>query len=120
MPLVGTKVRVHLNLHRHRAGLADAWCITVKGRVVANVATVCIRDVKPVFNRNKQAFTASGNKRTVHAWLEGYLCPAPKGERTEITYNPHRTCEFTTRDGCEISGASFVVFTSDHRAWTME
>lgn len=123
LPPIGTKVRVHLNLHRAAKGLPDSWSITVGGKNVAYVADVAIRDVTPKYLRTKQAFTCAGNKRTVHAWLEGTLCEAPAGERTEICYNPVKRpqlTEFHTREGKTVSSARYVVFTADRRAWMVE
>lgn len=120
LPAIGTKVRVHLNLHRAAKGLPDAWSVTVGGKNVAYVADVALKDVTPKYLRSKQAFTCAGNKRTVHAWLEGTLCVAPEGERTEVCYNPvkrRELREFHTRSGETVSAARYVVFTSDRRAW---
>ena len=121
LPANGTRVRVHLNLHRARAGMPDAWSVTIAGRVVANVARVALCDAMPRFLASKQSFSmVPGNKRTVHAWLEGTLCAPATGTKTEITYNPKRSAAFHTRDGRLISHCARVEFTPDHKAWIIE
>lgn len=123
LPRLGTRVRVHLNLHRAAKGMPDAWSITVGGKNVAYVAYVAIADVTPKYLRTKQAFTCAGNKRTVHAWLEGTLVGySPQGKRTRVCYNPVTRPdmrEFHTPDGKVITHAAHVVFTSDHKAWVV-
>lgn len=124
LPPIGTRVRVHLNLHRAAAGLADAWSVTVGGRNVAYVASVCLRDVTPKYLRTKQAGTLAGGKRTVHAWLEGTLCVPPTRPvtRTRVLYNPKarpQYTEFHTPNGETITGAAYVAFTADRRAWIL-
>lgn len=122
LPPMGTKVRVHLNLHRAAKGLPDAWSVTIGGKNVAYVAQVALRDVTPKYLRTKQAFTCAGNKRTVHAWLEGTLCAVPTGTRTQVCYNPVARPdlrEFHTRDGKTITSAKHVVFTADRKAWVV-
>lgn len=125
LPAIGTRVRVHLNLHRAAKGLPDAWSITIAGKNVAYVASVCLRDVTPKYLRTKQAGTLAGGKRTVHAWLEGTLCDMPAGEVetwecVRVCYNPKarpQCTEFHTPTGATITGARYVAFTGDRRAY---
>lgn len=121
LPPIGTRVRVHLNLHRAAKGMPDAWSVTVGGKNVAYVAWVALCDVVPKYLRTKQAGTLAGGKRTVHAWLEGTLCEMPLAAwHTRVYYNPKtrpQFSEFHTREGKTITGARTVVFTPDHRAY---
>lgn len=78
---IGQKVRVHKNLHR------GDWSITVRGRVVAHVASICFADVTFKIRETARLQVIERRCRQVHAWCEGVVCALPQGDRTPITYN---------------------------------
>jgi hypothetical protein len=114
-PALGARVRCHKNLHR------GDWSITVAGKVIANVAEICLADCKPVYWRNGHAkilaaSVAGKPRRRVVAWVEGTVCAMPAGARTALAYNPYRhkageIAKFTTRAGAEVTAAEFIHFT---------
>jgi hypothetical protein len=115
-PAIGARVRCHKNLHR------GDWSITVSGKVVANVAEICLADCKPVYWRNGHAkiiaaSVAGKPRRRVVAWIDGTVCAAPSGARTAIAYNPYRykpgdIAKFETRAGAEVTHCAAIHFTA--------
>jgi hypothetical protein len=129
LPPIGTKVRVHLNLHNARHGGA-AWVVTQGNKVMRDVNgdmmyvdTVALADVSAVYWRGNgktgQSLSAAGGKRTVHAWLEGTIAALKSGPGTEITYNPYRCTSFTTRTGVPVTRAAFVRFDANRKAFAL-
>lgn len=104
---IGQKVRVHKNLHR------GDWSITVRGRVVAHVASICLADVTFKIRETARLQVIERRCRQVHAWCEGVVCALPQGDRTPITYNPYRCGSFTTRNGKPLAHCEIVHMTTD-------
>ena len=69
--LHGCAVRVHRNLHK------ACWSITVRGRVVAHVATFALSFPSVIILPSGVRRARARGTRTVHAYLEGILAAAP-------------------------------------------
>lgn len=121
-PAIGTRVRVHYNLQA-AAKCEPAWIVTIGGIKVAAVDEIALSDCAPVYWQGRdgsngkkptgQWLSTHGGKRTVHAWIEGTVCAAPQGTRTEITYNPKRGTKFHERiSGKVFQCAAYVHFTA--------
>jgi hypothetical protein len=118
-------VRVHLNLHRAKAGKGDEWTVTPAkgGKVIGHVATITLRDVSfRVSEATRQRILTRTKHREVHAWAVGEPTdgPAEGAQLIEITYNPFRDATFIRRDtGQPIEGADFVLFVPGKRAFAI-
>lgn len=110
----GTRVRVHMNLHRQRQGLPH-WSVTDPrtGKVIANVATCTIRDAVPKVSAAGHRSIVRKGKRAVYARVEGLWIgtgiPANATGR-EIHLNPHRCPDFTEADGTTWTGSRYAAF----------
>lgn len=111
--LIGHKVRVHRSLHRAARGL-PVGASRLRGKVVvANVAeiTMTFHYWQGGYDKIIAAAAAGHPRRRVCAWARGTVVAAvPVGEGTEITYNPYRGNQFTTRDGSVIKQCEAVHF----------
>ncbi len=107
--VIGTRVRVHLNLHRGDFSISDPRT----GNVLRSCTDVTLADVTfKVSETTRQRITRTGRRR-VHAWAVGTLVAidsAPSTEGTRITYNPYRAPTFTTSDGTPVHNADTVAF----------
>jgi len=87
------RVRCHKNLHR------GDWSITVKGKVVAHVAEIILRDVRFIVRESARLRVIARKCREVHAWVEGdVLESCPEGRRVSLTYNPYLADSFVERE----------------------
>lgn len=123
MTLIGQQVRCHKNLHR------GDWSITVKGKVVAHLQAVTLRDVTFIVSQATRDKVLQKHCRAVHAWCVGTVTvPLPAlpsqflgdvtfGHFTEVTYNPYRAGTFTTRDGTPVQHADYMLFAADGKAY---
>lgn len=85
------KVNVYMNL---RTGL---WSIQQSGIVCAQMKEVCLSDVTTSVNLKRFQKVFDGGKKTVHAWLRGYLVESTGfvlDESKRITYNPKKRADF--------------------------
>lgn len=110
----GTRVRVHMNLHRQRQGLPH-WSVTdpKTGKVICNVATCTIVDAEPRVSAAGHRSIVRKGKRAVYARVEGkWLGTGIPSNRTgrEIHLNPHRCPEFTEADGSTWTGSRYAAF----------
>jgi hypothetical protein len=91
-----SRVRVHWNLHR------GGYSITVRGKVVATPASVCLTDVRFVVSDASLARMRRLGRRKVVAWAEGDVCDCARcpcsdpGTATpvRVTFNPWRADRF--------------------------
>jgi hypothetical protein len=90
------RVRVHWNLHR------GGYSVTVKGRVVATPASVCLTDVRFVVSDASLARMRRLGRRKVVAWAEGTVCDCARcpcsdpGTATpvRVSFNPWKADRF--------------------------
>jgi hypothetical protein len=85
----GDKVRVHYNLHKGNFSVVDPKT----QRVIANVATVTLRDVEFRVSEAGRQRTIRNKRRKVHAYAIGYLVTTEAQDTTRlkcVTYNPYR------------------------------
>jgi len=113
-PEPGTVVTVHLNLHKHRKGLPH-WSITVKGKVVATVASISLVNATPVVSASTydRLMNHPTQKRHVYAKVRGTISTAVATDGVEVHLNPYRCRDFTTPDGRVWTGSKAATFNSD-------
>ena len=103
-----TTVRVHRNLHR------GDWSVTVKGKVVAHVEAITLRDVTFRVSQAMRSRVLERKQRGVHAWAQGEVSDADLNAlpAQPITYNPYRSDRFVvTSTGVPVTRCDFVRFT---------
>lgn len=106
--MVGQRVRVHFNLHRHD------WSVSQKGRVVLNADSITLENVRFIVSESGWRRSQTLGKRTVHAWAEGTVVavnePAPNECTKRVRYNPFRAGFFHTDEGTQANGATLAHF----------
>jgi hypothetical protein len=84
--LLGTKVRVHWNLHK------DCWSVLQKGRVVGHALTVELEDASFVVLQGGYERYQRTQTKNVHAFVQGKLVkfntPLLTNQGIEVTYSP--------------------------------
>ncbi len=115
-PPLGTRVRVHLNLHRGDFSITDPRT----GNRLASCDDVTLTDVVFKVSQTTRQRIIRTNRRRVHAWALGILAavdtsPVVDGA-TKVTYNPYRGPTFTTADGEPVHAAERVTFV-DRYGW---
>lgn len=115
------RVCVYKNLNRGDWSVAEVSGRCGRGRKIAGVASIVLKRVTFHVQPAAQRKVAEGAARSVHAWCIGDVCEAISNPRrkTEVTYNPRRGAEFTTRDGRAIHAAECIEFSSDGRAYSV-
>jgi hypothetical protein len=108
----GTRVLCHKNLNK------GCWSITAKGKVVAHVGEIVLKNVTFRARENARQRVIARKCREVHCWAIGTIAKAPPpARRTPITYNPYRAPTFTRReDGAPVTRCEFVHFTQSDGA----
>lgn len=94
------KVNVYINL---KTGL---WSVQQGGVVCAQMKEVCLSDVTTSVNIKRFQKIFDGGKKTVHAWLRGYIVDSTGfvlDESKRITYNPKKRADFHFK----LSGKTF-------------
>lgn len=118
--LIGQRVRVHLNLHLARAGVAECFSVAnpTTGTVILNARTVVLNGVEYKASLAGWKRIQRLGKRKVVAYAVGTLTAldvdADTAGRTEVTYNPNRRWDFHTRQGDQIVAADNVIFANQH------
>jgi hypothetical protein len=120
--VIGERVEVHYNLQAAKRG-EPAWAVTAREGLIGYVDSITLADVTPRYWTGDKGHGAiiARNRRKVVAWLRGTVvgeAHATDGnaDGVEVAYNPFRSATFHTRDGVEVCGAEFVVFSRDGRA----
>lgn len=90
-----------------------------RGKVFDHAAAVIIAEPVFVVQESGRQRVVAKKCREVHAWIVGDLVDTvpPGMVRQEVTYNPYRCGEFTTRDGQVVTAAACVEFAADGRAY---
>ncbi len=103
---IGTMVRVHKNLRR------GDWSVSIKGKVVAHVATIALSDCTFKVSEARRQAVIRAHCREVHAWTIGTIAAAPSaGNAVPITYNPFRAAYFhRCDDGAEVTRCEAIHF----------
>lgn len=115
------RVVVYKNLNLGNWTVAEVSGRSGRGRKIAGVASVVLADVTFHVQPAAQRKVAEGAARSVHAWCIGDVSEPISNPRrkTEVTYNPRRGAEFTTRDGRAVHAAECIEFSSDGRAYSV-
>ena len=103
LPPVGTRVRIHRNLHNGR------WSVTVKGRVVAHASSVAIDCERIHANSNGVERVRTG-KREVCLWAVGTIAAMPTGAGVPVRITPRGTHTATLPDGSPYTGGGTLAF----------
>jgi hypothetical protein len=106
-------VEVYWNLHK------GGWSIRQGGKVCGHFVTVRLRDCTFVINARLRAmFDAKRSRRTVHAWVKGYLVQENAdtiGGET-VRYNPFEHTAFTrVSDSSRVDTAQEVYLHENRR-----
>jgi hypothetical protein len=108
--IVGTQVRVHVNLTRGDFTICDPKT----KRKTGSAKTVVLRDVTFKVSEAVRQSCINKQARWVHAWAFGTLVALDTAPLTEghpvVTYNPFRAPTFTTVDGTPVHTAKEVAF----------
>lgn len=115
--LIGTRMRVHFNLHTH------LWSVTAltgpnSGRVIANVDNITLANAEFKVSAKGRDRSHRLRKRTVHAWVVGVVVSVNTdldlSRRERVTYNPapDRAPNFTASDGTPVLHADYADFSA--------
>jgi hypothetical protein len=82
-------VRVHRNLHK------DCFSVVQDGLVVAHTRQLCLKDARPYVNQRGRQKVLETQRKSVHAWIEGYVdnAPPPLSSLT-VRYDPYKYNKF--------------------------
>lgn len=117
--MIGTRVRVHLNLHRGDFSVADPRT----GKVITNVQDITLSGVEFRVQPALLAKIRVWNRRKVCAYAVGVVQavdtdPTPTGRK--VTFNPFRADTFhDAHTGEAVHTADLTIFT-DHYCYTQE
>lgn len=104
--LIGTKVDVYWNLHKH------VWSVRDRRtrRVIAHLDTVYLADVTFVVSAAGNARVRAEGRKNVHAFARGTVTSGPLSGGVPITYNPYKHTTFVTKNDHEtpVRGAWWV------------
>jgi hypothetical protein len=105
--LHGQRVRVYFNLHNR------LFSIQHKGRVVAHLPEVSLKDVAFKVNEAGRQRVLQQQRKNVHAYVEGTFDHKPDGHQLlpqGVTYNPYKYSSFVrAHDKSPIQGAKAAV-----------
>jgi len=118
--IIGTRVRVWMNLHLAKQGKPH-WSVgdPKTNKVLCNVASICLEQAKPIVSEATFQRIQRIGRRKVYARVEGIisaLAPDPvfflsqRIDVREIHCNPHRTKDFTEPSGESWTGSPAVYF----------
>jgi len=114
------RVIVYKNLRRGDWSIAAASGRngTGRGQVIDHLTSLILSDVTMIVQESGRQRVLSKRQREVHAWCVGEIVDTvPPGlTARELTYNPYRCGEFTTRDGKAIEHCAYVEFTESQGA----
>ena len=104
--LNGTRVTVHFNLHKR------LWSVTSKGKVVAHLPTVCLRDARQTYAAALHAKVVDKGCRKVYLKVSGILELDPAFTvHQEVHANPYRNeGQFHLEDGTPWRAGDHVLF----------
>jgi hypothetical protein len=107
------EIVVYKNLTRGDWSIATVQGNDNRGKVIDHAPSLCLRNVRFVVKESARQRVCRVRQREVHAWVIGERCDPPDATlpQQEITYNPYRCGEFTTRNGAPIAHCEFVHFT---------
>lgn len=112
--MIGSRVRVHLNLHRGDFSVADPRT----GKVIANVQDITLSGVTFRVQPALLAKIRAWNRRKVCAYAVGVVeavdsGPAPTGRK--VTFNPFRSDHFHDAEtGEPVHSADLTIFTNHY------
>jgi hypothetical protein len=114
--VIGTRVRVHLNLHRGDWSISDPRT----GLVLRSATDVTLEGVTFHVSETTRQRIIERKRRRVHAWAIGQLLAvdtAPDLAGLEpVTYNPFRAPTFTTTEGEPVTAAPLMHFV-ERKGW---
>ena len=107
--LNGTRVTVHYNLRKR------LWSVTSKGRVVAHLPTVCLRDARQNYAAALHAHVVDKRCRKVYLKVSGFLDLDPEfTAQQEVRAHPYRNeGQFHLADGTPWREGAHVLFPAD-------
>ena len=113
--IIGTRVRVWMNLHLAKRGLPH-WSVgdPKTNKVLCNVASICLEQAKPVVSEATFQRIHRIGRRKVYARVEGIISSIATEQDLpdvrEIHCNPHRARDFTEPSGEPWIGSPFAFF----------
>ena len=115
--LPARRVRVHTNRHRIKRGEREVWSVldATSGRLIEHRASIMLTNCKLHVQPGGLRRVQEGGKRTVFAWVEGYVVTQPDAQLAlahSVTFNPHTDTEFMCA-GRAIKHAPFIEFRPD-------
>jgi len=114
------RVIVYKNLRRGDWSIATVTGRdgTGRGKVLDHASSVMLANVTWHIQESGRLRVVRVGQREVHAWAIGDIVDAiPGGMSTrEVTYNPYRCGQFTTRDGAPIARSAYVEFNANKLA----
>lgn len=90
--MLSGRVRVYRNL---RTG---NFSVLQRGKVVAHVDAICLRDVRFVVSEKGRQRVIRDKRKNVHAWVDGTVAPTCREAETPVTYNPYEAGSFVRAD----------------------
>lgn len=106
---LGNKVEVYRNLHK------KCWSVRNKGRIVAHVDKIVLKDCQFVVQPAGNARARREQRKNVHAFVRGYVssveeCNAstPSLGYFEVHYNPYQNTTFVDELGNVLTSAKWV------------
>jgi len=90
-----------------------------RGKVFDHKPAVILTSAVFVVQESARVRVVSKRCREVHAWIVGDVVDTLPANhvRQEVTYNPYRCGQFTTRDGSPVTAAACVEFAADGLAY---
>lgn len=109
--ILGTKVDVYRNIHK------KCWSVRHKGKVIAHVNKIVLRDCQLVVQPAGNARAKREQRKNVHAFVRGYIssaqeCNADTKEHhlgyVEVHYNPFINTTFVDEKDNVLTSAKWV------------
>jgi hypothetical protein len=111
LPLLTAPVEVYRNLNAKGPGYT--YSIRQKGKVIAHLQTVTLRDCTFVVQLGGRDRVRREKRKNVHAYIKGYLCDTGSAS-VRLTYDPYTHDTFVTKQGgAPVRSAAVVVCTPE-------